>query len=502
MNPPTLRGDQAADVALLVEGTYPFVRGSASAWVQKLIESLPRTTFSVVSIAGRRVDQRTPAYRLPTNVVHFESHHLFESGKGERGARFFSDGRAFRDFDLLREHLRASESDSPLDPKLVKRIALSMGRPGGLSSHSFLHGEAGWEWICDNYRRDGRDISFTDYFWTVRATHVALFALADIALHLPPARVYHSLCTGCAGFLGALLSQHRGRRLVLTEHGFYPRERMVDLASAETFPGDDPRARGAGGRLLWMRFFQGLEKMAYASAHSIVSQYEGQRRRQLDEGADPAHTRIIPDGVEVERFAPLREARGDPAPPVLMLIGRVVPMKDVKTFIRATKAIVAVRPDAEAWIVGPTTQDPGYVAECLRLASDLGLEHKMKFLGFRKPEELLGSAGLVVLTSVSEGLPLALLEAFASGLPVVATDVGACRELIEGTTAADRALGNAGAVAPVADPDAIAQASLLLLGDPVRFRAAQQAAVRRVDAYYSDASMIEAYRQLYRDASA
>ena len=502
MNPPTLRGNQAADVALFVEATYPFVRGSASDWVNRLIESLPRTTFSIVSIAGRRMDQRTPAYQFPPNVVHFESHHLFESGKGERGARFFSDGRAFRDFDLLLEHLRAAEPDSPLDAKLVKRIAVSLGRPGGLSSHSFLHGEAGWEWICDNYRRDGRDISFTDYFWTVRAIHVALFALADIALHLPPARLYHSLCGGCAGFLGALLSQQRGRRLVLTEHGAYPRERMVDFASAETFPGDGARARGAGGRLLWMRFFQGLAKMAYASAHLIVSQYEGQRRRQLDEGAEPAHTRIIPDGVEVDRFAPLREARGGPTPAVLLLIGRVVPIKDVKTFIRAMKAIVAVRPDAEGWIVGPTTQDPGYVTECLRLASDLGLEHKMKFFGFRKPEELLASAGLVVLTSVSEGLPLALLEAFASGLPVVATDVGACRELIEGKTPADRALGSAGALAPVADPDAVAQASLSLLGDPVRFREAQKAAVRRVDAYYTDAHMIEAYRQLYQEASA
>src|SRR4051812_1467345 len=76
MNLPTLRGDQAADVALLVEGTYPFARGSASNWVHKLIESMPRTTFSIVSIAGRRMDQRTPAYQLPSNVVHFESHHL------------------------------------------------------------------------------------------------------------------------------------------------------------------------------------------------------------------------------------------------------------------------------------------------------------------------------------------------------------------------------------------------------------------------------------------
>jgi glycosyltransferase involved in cell wall biosynthesis len=502
MKSPTLRKGEAADVALLVEGTHPFVRGSASGWAHKLIESLPETTFSVVSIGGRHGDHRTPAVQLPRNVVHFESHHLFDSRKGERGARFFSDGRAFRDFDLLQEHLRAAEPDASLDPKLVKRIALSLGRPGGLSSHSFLHGEAGWEWICDNYRRDGGDISFTDYFWMMRAAHVALFALADIALHLPPARVYHSLCTGCAGFLGALVSQQRGGRLVLTEHGIYPRERMIDFAISETAPGDGTRARGAGGRRLWLRFFQGLAKMAYASAYSIISQYEGQRRRQLDDGVDPVRARIIPDGVEVERFAPLRKMRGAGIPPVVAFIGRVVPIKDVKTFIRATKTIVAGRPDAEGWIVGPTTQDPGYAGDCLRLASALGLADKMKFLGFRKPEELLASAGLVVLTSVSDGLPLVLLEALASGVPVVATDVGACRELIEGKTPADRALGSAGAIAPVADPEAIGEASLSLLDDPLRYSAAQKAGIRRVEAYYTDAHMIEAYRRMYQEASA
>jgi polysaccharide biosynthesis protein PelF len=500
MSPPTLPPGQSADVALLLEGTYPFVRGGVSTWVHKLIESLPDTTFSLVFLGGRRIDHGNAAYQFPRNVVHFERHYLFEPRKGERGARFFGDGRAFQDLDLLLEHLRASDSTA-LDPRLVKRIALSLGGPGGLSTDRFLHGDDAWEWITDNYRRDGADMSFTDYFWTMRATHIALFALADIAAHLPLARLYHSLCTGYAGFLGALLAQQRNRPLILTEHGIYTKERMIDLASAEAFPGDAARKRGVGARQLWMRFFQGLGKMAYSSAHCIVSLYEGNRRRQLDDGADPARTRVIPNGVDVERFAPVRERRKAEIPAVLGFIGRVVPIKDVKTFIRAMKAVVAERPDAQGWIVGPTSEDGPYSRECMQLVSSLGLVRNVVFLGFRPPEEILPSVGVTVLTSMSEALPLVLLEAFASGVPAVATDVGACRELIEGRTTADRSLGAAGAIVPIADPEATARAALALLRDPARWSAARRSGIRRVEAYYTEAHVIGAYRRLYGEAA-
>jgi glycosyltransferase involved in cell wall biosynthesis len=186
---------------------------------------------------------------------------------------------------------------------------------------------------------------------------------------------------------------------------------------------------------------------------------------------------------------------------VIGFIGRVVPIKDVKTFIRAMKAVVAERPEVEGWIVGPTSEDEGYAAECRQLVSSLGLETSVKFLGFRPPEEILPRLGLLALTSMSEALPLVVLEAFASGIPVLTTDVGACRELVEGRTAEDRALGAAGAVVPIADPEKTARAALALLEDPARWRKAQRAAVRRVEAHYTQDQMIDAYRQVYREAS-
>jgi len=92
-----------------------------------------------------------------------------------------------------------------------------------------------------------------------------------------------------------------------------------------------------------------------------------------------------------------------------------------------------------------------------------------------------------------------ILEAFASGLPVLTTDVGACRELVEGRTPDDCEQGAAGAVVPFADPDAVAHAALALLGDPARWRAAQQAAIRRVDTHCTEARVFNACRRIYQE---
>ena len=103
--------------------------------------------------------------------------------------------------------------------------------------------------------------------------------------------------------------------------------------------------------------------MAYAAADPIVSLYEGNRARQIADGAAPARTRVIPNGIDLDRFA--ARAAGRPAAirrRVVGLIGRIVPIKDIKTFIRAMREVVAVLPDAEAWIVGPEDEDSRYAA--------------------------------------------------------------------------------------------------------------------------------------------
>src|SRR5690606_9580211 len=93
-------------------------------------------------------------------------------------------------------------------------------------------------------------------------------------------------------------------------------------------------------------------------------------------------------------------------------------------------------------------------------------------------------------------------EGYAAGVPCVATDVGSCRQLIEGLEDDDRALGASGEVVGIADPQALAEAILRLLGDPQRWRAAQQAGIERVSRYYTQGLMFSQYRAIYEEALA
>ena len=184
------------------------------------------------------------------------------------------------------------------------------------------------------------------------------------------------------------------------------------------------------------------------------------------------------------------------------LLGRIVPIKDIKTFIRAMRTVVIQLPEAEGWLIGPEEEDREYVEECRSLIQELGLEGKVRFLGFQKISDILPRLGLLVLTSISEAFPLVLLEAFASGLPVVTTDVGACREILEGNSAEDRALGSAGIVTPIADPEATAAGIVTLLTDEDRWHEAQKAGTRRIEKYYTQSRMLDSYKRIYDEALA
>lgn len=78
--------------------------------------------------------------------------------------------------------------------------------------------------------------------------------------------------------------------------------------------------------------------------------------------------------------------------------------------------------------------------------------------------------------------------------------MGSCRQLIEGLGDDDRALGSSGAAAPIADPQALADASIALLSDTTAWNSASAAAIARVERYYTDTMMFDRYRSVYDKA--
>ncbi len=495
-----------ADIALLLEGTFPYISGGVSSWVNQIIRAYPEYRFAIVFLGSRREDYGEPRYALPDNVVHLENHYIYETDEADAAPPTPRQGDAAA-IEL------ASQLHESFTPGQSVEQALGHFRamapdifPGGrLKLDDFLYGERAWSVICDRYKRFCIDPSFVDYFWTVRIMHMPLWKLAAVAQGLPRVKALHAVSTGYAGFLGALIHHKRQIPLILSEHGIYTKERKIDLFKSEWIRDNrnvfqrDP-SEMSYYRQMWIQFFEWLGRFCYDAADPIIALYETNRLRQVTDGARAERTFNIPNGINLARFAPLRSQRPAAVPKVLCLIGRVVPIKDIKTFIRAMRTVVNQLPEAEGWIAGPEDEDKAYVEECKNLVSSLGLQDRVHFLGFQRVEELMPKIGLTILSSISEALPLVILEGYAAGVPTVSTDVGSCRQLVEGLDDEDKALGASGAVVNIADPQALADAALALLRDEAAWAAASQAAVARVERYYTDRLMFDRYRSVYQKA--
>ncbi len=486
---------------LLLEGTFPFVSGGVSSWVHQIIQGFPDIRFGAIFLGSRPQDYGKLRYSLPSNLVHLEVSYLFDGYENPPIAQVKMPADTLAMVERMHDMFE-TDMKHPQCAHLFGSMMDEAGPDGKISHDMFLYSKGAWDFIKKSYRRRSTDPSFVDYFWTIRTIHTPFWRLRDVALRCPPARIYHAVSTGYAGILGVLLKHRNKRPFMLSEHGIYVKERKIDLYQAQWIKDNrsvferDP-SRVSYFRQLWIRFFEHLGYVTYQAADDIVALYEANRQRQLADGAPPERTSNIANGIDVEKFAALRVDWPDGPPPILCLIGRVVPIKDIKTYIRAMRIIVSHMPEAQAWIAGPEDESPEYAQECRDLVTQLGLENSVKFLGFQKLTELLPQVGLVVLSSISEALPLVILEGYAAGVPTLSTDVGSCRQLVMGLPGEDEALGASGRVVRIADPQALAQAALELLGDPAEWQRARSAAIQRVEKYYSQQLLFERYRALY-----
>ena len=194
----------------------------------------------------------------------------------------------------------------------------------------------------------------------------------------------------------------------------------------------------------------------------------------------------IPNGVELPPVLPRPPL--DPAAPRIGMVGR---LGWKKSYPDALEAIATVRrsyPDLRVEIVGEGDQRD----ELARRRHELGLEDCVEFLGRRDDvPALLPRWDAYLLSSIIEGMPNALLEAMAAGLPVVTTDAGGSAEIVED--------GISGRVVPRGDAQALADALAAVLADPPGALTMGENAAVRVRERYGLRSMISAMEETYRD---
>lgn len=482
----------ASDVCLLLEGTYPYVSGGVSSWVHDIIRGLPELTFDIVALLPNRA-RRQRVYQLPENVVGLEHLYLHELPGGwpwlPRPKSFFRMSELYLQNIMQRGSLDDLRGLAELFAPWRRRLGAAI----------LYNSHAAWEMLLNLYRRSQSRSPFLEYFYTWRALIGGLYAV--LLAELPRARAYHAVSTGYAGALMARAAIETGRPGIVTEHGIYTNERRIEITMADWIY-DTPYASFSVADVprnlkdMWKDVFGTYSLACYQAADEILTIFGGNQKFQRGDGADPARMRVIPNGVDVERYAGIERAAGARRPTVA-LIGRVVPIKDVKTFIRACGLLQQQILELEALVIGPLDEDKDYADECRDHVRREGLESTVTFTGKINILDYLGRIDVVVLTSISEGQPLALLEAGAAGIPSVATDVGACREIIMGREDEQPRLGAGGVVTTLTSPKATAEGMLKLLGDSA-FYAACSAAIRaRVRRYYDKRDMLAAYRGLY-----
>lgn len=360
------------DVALVVEGSYPYVTGGVSAWAQQLIEGLPDVSFSVVNLGEAEV----PRYSRPANLV-----------------------------EVL---------DRPLDPDT-----------------------------------------------------------GEVAGGLPEATIYHALATGSAGEVARHAAAARGRRFLLSEHGLAWLEARIGIVGCKGPKGKvDPLLVEAQAR------------RAYVDAFAVTSVCAWNARCQGSLGA--RGVRVLQNAAPAASFG-LERDRGAP---LVGFVGRVVAVKDVLAFLDACRLVADRVPAARFVVVGPLDQDVAYAESCRARAESLALE--IEFTGAADAAAWYPRLDALVLTSRSEAQPLVALEAMAAGVPVVATAVGGCPELLHGR----------GLLTRPGDPVATAAAVLRLLGEDDLRSAIIDAARAHVAGHHDAGALLGAYAALYEEAAA
>lgn len=464
-------------ICMIVEGCYPYVVGGVSSWVHKFIQSFPKSEFVLLTIVSDRSISGKFLYELPENVTEVHELYLQDVDWNRKG---------WHKSRLGREEHRALRS-LVMNQKVNWEVLFRLFQDSGISLDRLLMGEDFMSIIREYYDLQYSQLVFSDFLWTMRSLYLPLFF--TLKMKVPKADLYHCVATGYAGVLGSMGKTIHGGRLMISEHGIYTREREEELLRADWVKG--------AFKNIWIEQFRKMSNLAYERADLVTSLYEHARELQVELGCPAEKTMITPNGVAVDSLQNLPgRTEEDEGRINIGAILRVTPIKDVKTMIQAFSFAKERDSRLKLWIMGPWEEDEEYAKECFEQVESSGLAEDVIFTGRINVRDYLGRMDMTILTSISEGQPLTILESYAAHKPVIATDVGNCYGLVCGEK---DDFGEAGIVTHIMNVEEIAQAMVdMARNGEMRLRMGE-IGYRRVTAGYRIEQMQETYWKIYKD---
>jgi polysaccharide biosynthesis protein PelF len=293
---------------------------------------------------------------------------------------------------------------------------------------------------------------------------------------VPEVDIVHCSLAWLPAMVAISAKMEYGCPILITEHGVAFRELLLYY---NAYLRDEP------SNIFWKMFSSNVVRTVYFMADVIAPVCYANAKWEESLGVERSKIRVIYNGVDTNKFRPLdvdRDSR-----PTVVCIGRVDVFKDIVNLIQSINYVKKTYRDVQCLIYGAST-DLDYSLRCTNLVKSLGLGDNIRFMGkVKDPEIAYNAADVVVISSITEGFPFAIIEAMACGKGIVATDVGGIREALDGC----------GLLVRSSHPQELSGAIVKLLADEKLRKDLGALALRKVHERFTLESSLRQYAEQY-----
>ena len=474
-------------VLLVNWDSYPNVMsGGIYSWEKTLVDSLTEYEFTIINLLSN--PNVNGKFEVPPHVKKVIDIPLFGSNRYEE---FFNEeNKPFLEkIARTSDHVIRQEF-IPLFKNFLETMFSNDCDPIQLSEHVFalhkfllkydskkcLEHKIAWETFFNQLEKDPlyRQMTMRE---ALTAFQIIQRNMQTLSIEIPKVDLVHCSLAWFPAMIAVSAKKEQNCPIIITEHGVAFRELLLYY---NAYLRDEP------SNIFWKLFSANVVRVVYSMADTITPVCYANAKWEQSLGVDPSKIKVIYNGVDTGKFKPISAKRQDMRPTVAC-VGRVDVFKDIVNLIQSIKHLRGQIPNVQCLIYGAST-DLEYSMRCINMVQNLGLQGNIKFMGkVKNPEMAYNSADVVVISSITEGFPFAIIEAMACGRGIVATDVGGIREALEGC----------GLLVRSSHPHELGDAIAKLLQDEKLRSSLGAAAVSRVQEGFTLERSLGQYRQEY-----
>ena len=479
-------------ITLTGEGTYPYVTGGVSTWVDLLIKELGNIDFVIMPILMHPYVKSK--FEIPSNVLKIIKIPLWGT---EEPTEYVKEG----DFSVIYRSKLRTLKELEAQEKLIELLEYLIDfiyakeddyeKLGDVivDFHEFFHHydyhesfrslevwEAYKKKMKIIFEKEEKDLpSVHDMIEGLRLLYRFFITLLA---PVEESDIYHSSAAAFCGLPCIIAKKKYGSKFLLTEHGIYVREQYL-YASRVGVP---PRTKEFLLGMISM-----IVKLNYHFADVISPVCDYNQRWERAWGADEKKLLTIYNGVDLFIFKKM--AQKFTARKTVVMVARIDPLKDIETYLRTCLLVRETFPDVLFKLYGPIV-DQGYYDKCYALYESLQLQDNFEFSGLTSnPAHAYNEGDVVMLTSISEAFPFVVIEAMACEKVVVSSDVGGTKEVLEGY----------GYVVKPKDIKGFADAVIEVLTDRQKTHKMEIEARKKVLDGFTIEDMVQNYHTLYNN---